>query len=159
MTGVGPLRTLRQQVRKPICALALFSCVVNLLLMTGPLFMLQVYDRVLSSGSVQTLVALVILVVVLFAFMGTLDAMRSRVLARLAGRLDEILRGPVFSAVQSDAWRGADGSRWALHRCLLVLQLQMNGLPADRNSQPPPPPSQPSASQKKADVRLRLPSR
>ncbi|RWM78143.1 MAG: type I secretion system permease/ATPase [Mesorhizobium sp.] len=107
MTGVGPLRTLRQQVRKPICALALFSCVVNLLLMTGPLFMLQVYDRVLSSGSVQTLVALVILVVVLFAFMGTLDAMRSRVLARLAGRLDEILRGPVFSAVQSDAWRGA----------------------------------------------------
>lgn len=87
MTGFGPLRILRQQVRKPIGALALFSCVINLLLLTGPLFMLQVYDRVLSSGSVQTLVALVILVVVLFAFMGRLTQCDRAFLPALPGVL------------------------------------------------------------------------
>lgn len=70
---------------------ALFSLAINLLMLTGPLFMLQVYDRVLASGSVPTLIALFGLVVVLFGFMGLLEYLRSRVLSRLGYWLDQHL--------------------------------------------------------------------
>ena len=59
---------------------------VNLLLLTGPFFALQVYDRVLTSRSVETLAALCVLMVVLFLAMGVLDHLRRRILARLAER-------------------------------------------------------------------------
>ncbi|HOV05443.1 MAG TPA: type I secretion system permease/ATPase, partial [Kaistiaceae bacterium] len=52
---------------------AVLSCAVNLLMLTGPLFMLQVYDRVLASRSVPTLTALVILAAGLYAMMGVFD--------------------------------------------------------------------------------------
>lgn len=67
---------------------ALFSCAVNILMLTGPLFMLQVYDRVLASGSVPTLVALFSLVAGLYLFLGLFDFVRSRVLSRAGYRLD-----------------------------------------------------------------------
>lgn len=69
------------------------SFLVNLLVLVGPLYMLQVYDRVLSSRSVDTLVALSVIMAVLFAFMGLFDHLRARILARVgtlwtqAGRL------------------------------------------------------------------------
>ena len=75
------------------------SCVTNLLMLTGPLFMLQIYDRVLTSGSVPTLVALLVLVAGLFAFMGALELLRSRVLVRVGLRLDRILNDRVFESV------------------------------------------------------------
>ena len=56
----------------------LFSCVINLLMLTGPLFMLQVYDRVLTSRSIPTLLALVFLVAGLYAFLGVLEFLRGR---------------------------------------------------------------------------------
>ena len=55
-----------------------FSVFVNLLMLTGPLFMLQVYDRVLSSRSEETLLALTVLVAALYALMGFLDYARGR---------------------------------------------------------------------------------
>jgi PrtD family type I secretion system ABC transporter len=76
-----------------------FSMFINLLMLTGPLFMLQVFDRVLSSGSVPTLLALTLLVVVLYALYGFLEFIRSRVVARVARVADESLREPVFDAV------------------------------------------------------------
>ena len=63
-----------------------FSFAVNLLMLTGPLFMMQVYDRVLASRSVETLTALFLLVVFLFLLMGLLDLARNRVMARVAAR-------------------------------------------------------------------------
>jgi ATP-binding cassette subfamily C protein len=60
-----------------------FSAVVNLLMLTGPLFMLQVYDRVLSSKSSATLAFLFLIVVFLYGLMGLLDHYRGRVLARI----------------------------------------------------------------------------
>jgi ATP-binding cassette subfamily C protein len=76
----------------------LFSAFVNLLMLTGPIYMLQVYDRVLGSRSEETLVALSILVTFLFLMMGLLDHARGRVMARVAARLQSTLDGRVFRA-------------------------------------------------------------
>jgi ATP-binding cassette subfamily C protein len=67
-------------------------------MLTGPLFMLQVYDRVLGSRSEETLVALLILVVALFGLMWLLDFARTRLLARYGARLQAALDGMVFRA-------------------------------------------------------------
>ncbi|WP_417769040.1 type I secretion system permease/ATPase [Stappia sp.] len=64
------------------------SLLINLLMLTGPLFMLQVYDRVLASGSVPTLVVLGGLTAVLFVFFGLLEMLRGRILSRLGQRVD-----------------------------------------------------------------------
>ena len=65
-------------------AVAGFSGLINILMLSGSLFMLQVYDRVLPSRSVPTLVALIVLVAVLYAFQGVLETVRARVLTREA---------------------------------------------------------------------------
>ena len=75
-----------------------FSIFVNLLMLTGPLYMLQVYDRVLSSRSVETLVALTVLVAVLYALMGVLDYARGRVMARVGAKFQSALDDRVFEA-------------------------------------------------------------
>jgi ATP-binding cassette subfamily C protein len=78
--------------------LFLFSFFVNLLMLTGPLYMLQVYDRVLGSRSQETLLALSILMVFLFIAAGFLDYARSQINARLAARLQSALDQRVFQA-------------------------------------------------------------
>ena len=82
-----------------LALIALFSTFVNLLMLTGPLFMLQVYDRVLSSRSEATLLVLFLLVVGLYGAMGLLDFVRSRIGARIGARLQEELDAPVFKAM------------------------------------------------------------
>src|SRR5262245_9455155 len=78
---------------------AIFSGVVNLLMLAGPLYMLQIYDRVLSSRSVPTLVALSIFLVGAYAFQGLLDAIRGRIVVRSAAVLDQHLDTTVHRAV------------------------------------------------------------
>lgn len=75
-----------------------FSVFVNILMMTGPLFMLQVYDRVLGSRSEETLVALVVLVLGLYVFMWLLDFSRARLLARYGARFQSSMDDRVFEA-------------------------------------------------------------
>jgi ABC-type protease/lipase transport system fused ATPase/permease subunit len=87
----------------------LFSCLVNLLMLTGPLFMLQVYDRVLSSGSVPTLVALGVIVAVLHAYFGFLEFIRSRLLVRIGRRIEGRLRRRVFDALSWHSLRRTPG--------------------------------------------------
>ncbi|MGI9412282.1 MAG: type I secretion system permease/ATPase [Hyphomicrobiales bacterium] len=91
--------------RGAFASAGVFSFFINMLMLTGPLFMLQVYDRVLTSGSIPTLVALLILVAVLFAFMGALELIRSRLLVRIARRVDEELSDETLSAVFIHALR------------------------------------------------------
>lgn len=81
----------------------LFSVFVNLLMLTGPLFMLQVYDRVIGSRSEETLAALFLLVGLLYGLMAILDYARGRVLARFGARFQEALDERVFSAVMKRA--------------------------------------------------------
>ena len=76
-----------------------FSIFVNLLMLTGPLFMLQIYDRVLGSGSQETLIALFALVGGLYGLMALLDFARGRLMARFGARFQEALDGRVFAAV------------------------------------------------------------
>ncbi|MDH2328635.1 type I secretion system permease/ATPase [Cereibacter sp. SYSU M97828] len=70
------------------------SAIINVLMLTGSIYMLQVYDRVLPSGSVPTLQGLFLIVILLYAFLGFYDFLRARILARAAVRLDNAL-GPV----------------------------------------------------------------
>ena len=65
-----------------------FSAILNVLMLTGSLYMLQVYDRVLTSGSVPTLVGLFLIVVLLYVFLGFYDFLRARMMSRVALRLD-----------------------------------------------------------------------
>ena len=82
--------------RRAAVLVALFSAAVNLLMLTGPIFMLQIYDRVLTSGSVPTLVALFGLVAALFAMMGLFDLVRTRILSRVGHGIDETLAPVAF---------------------------------------------------------------
>jgi ATP-binding cassette subfamily C protein len=92
-----------------LIAVAVFSVLVNLLMLTGPLFMLQIYDRVLASGSRETLATLFGLVAALFLLMGFLDHARSRVLARVGARFQALLDRRVSRAVIE--LRGESGTR------------------------------------------------
>ena len=71
----------------------------NILMLTGAIFMLEVYDRVLPSRSVPTLVGLVILAAGLYTAQGLLDLIRGRILVRIGGRLDEALSGRVYETI------------------------------------------------------------
>ena len=75
-----------------------FSGFINLLMLSIPLYMLLVYDRVLTSGNTSTLLALTVLTAGLLAIMGLLEFLRSRILVRVGGRLDSLLGYRVFDA-------------------------------------------------------------
>lgn len=75
-----------------------FGALVNLLILTGPVFMVQVYDRVLPSGSGATLAVLFALVAFVYAMMALIDAARARLLLRLAVRLRTATEGDVMAA-------------------------------------------------------------
>src|ERR1700759_5527191 len=77
----------------------MMSCIINLLYLTGSIFMLEVYDRVLPSRSVPTLVGLVFIAAVLYMAQGVLDLIRGRILGRVGTALDESLNARVFDTV------------------------------------------------------------
>ncbi|MHA1536202.1 MAG: type I secretion system permease/ATPase [Alphaproteobacteria bacterium] len=84
--------------RRAFGAVVLFSLCINLLLLTSPLYMLQIYDRVLNSRSVETLIYLSLIAVFAFAILAALEMARSRVLSAVGTWLDRRLAGPVLSA-------------------------------------------------------------
>ena len=85
--------------RGAFIGVGVMSCMINLLYLTGSLFMLEIYDRVLPSRSVPTLVALVILAGGLYVAQGILDLIRGRILVRIGTSLDEALSTRVFETV------------------------------------------------------------
>ncbi|MCY1128430.1 type I secretion system permease/ATPase [Frigidibacter sp. RF13] len=95
MAHVNPVPNLYREaltgLRRTFVFVGLFSACVNILMLTGSLFMMQVYDRVLGSGSVPTLIGLLAIVVVLYAFLAFYDFLRVRFLSRAAYRLDRQL--------------------------------------------------------------------
>lgn len=89
--------------------MGLFSFFANMLMLTGPLYMLQVYDRVLGSRSVATLIALSLLVLFLYGTMGVLDYARGRIMGRVGARFQTRLDRRVFDAViRKSALSGSD---------------------------------------------------
>ena len=93
--------------RYALISVGIFSAVVNLLMLTGPVFMLQVYDRVLASQSVPTLLMLVLLVALLLAFYAILEVIRTRILCRVAADADAHISKRVFEQV---AYHSSHGS-------------------------------------------------
>jgi ABC-type protease/lipase transport system fused ATPase/permease subunit len=85
-------------LRRTFVSLACFSGVINLLMLTPAVYMLQVYDRALVSSNVTTLLMLTLLVVGLYVLMGLLEMVRSTVLIRVGNRLDMMLNKRVFTA-------------------------------------------------------------
>jgi ATP-binding cassette subfamily C protein len=84
---------------------------LNVLYLTGSFFMLEIYDRVLPSRSIPTLVGLAVLALILYAFQGILDLIRGRVLVRIGASLDQDLSSRVYDVLvrQSLKTRTADG--------------------------------------------------
>jgi len=97
--GLTELRAARSQSEVLYWTVALFSLFANLLMLTGPMYMLQVYDRVLGSRSEETLIALSLLVVFLYSVMGILDYTRGRIMARVGAQFQASLDRRVFDAV------------------------------------------------------------
>lgn len=93
------LRAALQASRASFLFAGLFSLFINLLLLVPALYMLQVYDRVLASGSATTLLMLTLLVVGLYAVMGVLEMVRSRILVRVSARLDVNMNRRLFTAM------------------------------------------------------------
>src|SRR5260370_4417187 len=85
--------------RDEFIGVGVMSCMINLLYLTGSIFMLEVYDRVLPSRSVPTLVGLVVLAAGLYAAQGFLDLLRGRILGRIGTSLDEAINARVFDTV------------------------------------------------------------
>lgn len=90
---------------------AAISFFVNLLMLTGPIFMLQVYDRVLMSKSLPTLQALFLFVAGVFLVMGLLDFLRGRVLAIAGARFQALLDGRVYEGTMQVALNPSDRAR------------------------------------------------
>jgi len=82
--------------RKAFWGIGIFSFFVNLLMLTGPIYMLQVYDRVLASRSVETLIVISLIMAWLYICMGFLDFCRSRVLVRVANKFEKTLGKRTF---------------------------------------------------------------
>jgi len=96
--GEAEFAAVRREQRPLLVAAFIFSIFVNALNLTGSLYMLQVYDRVLGARSEHTLIALTILVAFLFLAMGLIEHSRGRVMARIGARLQDKLDRRVFSA-------------------------------------------------------------
>lgn len=98
-TNTNELKEVLKTFQRHFVWAGVFSLFINLLLLTSPLYMLQIYDRVLSSRSVTTLVVLSLGAMILFMVYSALETQRSRVLVRIGGSLDRILNARVFNAV------------------------------------------------------------
>jgi ATP-binding cassette subfamily C protein EexD len=82
--------------KQSLIAVAIFSGVANLLMLTPAFFMLNVYDKAVGSNSMDTLWVLTALTVFLFLILAAMDALRALVLVKVSGRLDQVLASPVY---------------------------------------------------------------
>lgn len=107
-----PLAHALQQCRQHLVQAAIFSALLNLLYLAPALYMMQVYDRVVPTRGVQTLVVLTVIYIFAVVTLAALDWLRSRLLVRAAARLDRLLVSDVLKALLAmpDAARGKSGS-------------------------------------------------
>jgi PrtD family type I secretion system ABC transporter len=96
--GHNPLFAAFANFRPALITVMIFSVFCNLLLFVGPVYMLQIYDRVLSSRSEGTLIALTVIAVFLLLTYSALDALRARILVRAGYKFDDELNAPLFRA-------------------------------------------------------------
>jgi ATP-binding cassette, subfamily C, bacterial PrsD len=96
-----------RKLRGAFLGIGLFSGCINVLMLTSSIYMLQVYDRVLTSRSIPTLIGISLIVLAAFILQGILDAIRGRMLARTGAQFDEALSPSVFDMMRKLPLRGA----------------------------------------------------
>lgn len=123
------LRAALHACRRHIGFVILFSACLNLLYLAPSIYMLQVYDRVLASGGLLTLVYLTLVLVASLAVLAFLDGTRIRLLLAMSRRLDRILAPPVLKAALQREGRAAAGHASIL-REFDALRGALSGPPA-----------------------------
>ena len=104
------LKRAMKACRRVWMSVALFSACLNMLMLSVPLYMMQLYDRVLATGNVDTLLALTAMVAGALLVLGLLDALRGRIMARVGAWLDRELGSPVLAGAVGDALRQGGGA-------------------------------------------------
>ncbi|MGV3490985.1 MAG: type I secretion system permease/ATPase [Devosia sp.] len=108
--SISPARAALRRRFGDLAWVGLFSSAINILMLTGSIYMLQVYDRVLVSRSIETLVVLSLLALIAFALQGALDILRARMLTRVGARIDEDLAPAAFRAATLLPLHGASAA-------------------------------------------------
>jgi len=93
------LRQALASCRSAFAAVGVFSLFINLLMLLPAIYMLQIYDRVMSSRSMETLYMISLIILVMFIVMGILQVVRSRILVRVSVKLDRDLQDRIFDAM------------------------------------------------------------
>lgn len=113
--------------RRELAWIAVFSFFANVLLLTPTLYMMQVYDRVLTSASEYTLAALTLIMVFFFLVMGFAEWIRSRLLVRAGARFDQALHTSVFNASFEASLQGQTRNRMQAFNDLTALRQFLTG--------------------------------
>lgn len=92
--------------RRRVVSVAAFSGAINVLTLSGSIYMLQVYDRVLPSRSLATLAGLSVILLAAYALQGFLDSVRTRMLTRIGALFDAALQEPIYRAIASLPLKG-----------------------------------------------------
>lgn len=121
------LRQALSECRGGFISAGLFSFFINVLILTPSVYMLQVYDRVLTSRSEVTLLMLTIIAIGMMLVMVTLEMVRSRVLVRIGNRIDQRLNSRLFQAVYERSLRVPLTSRTQPLNDLLTLRQFLTG--------------------------------
>ncbi|WP_067216949.1 type I secretion system permease/ATPase [Marinomonas gallaica] len=97
--AVDDLGSALKASKRGFIAAGFFSLFINILMLTAPFYMLQVYDRVVTSRSLETLFFLTLIMIFLFGVLGVLEWVRSRILVRVSNQIDQFLSHRVYTAM------------------------------------------------------------
>ena len=127
--GRSPIAAVLAENSRAFMAIALMSGLVNILMLTGSVFMIQVYDRVLSSRSLPTLAALAAITVVAYLFQGCLDTIRGRVLMLVGERIDDCVGPDVYATLTGSPGSAGSAAQETLQpfRDLEAIRAFMSG--------------------------------
>jgi PrtD family type I secretion system ABC transporter len=121
------LRNILKKFRGAFFAVLIFSMIINLLVLISPLYMLQIYDRVLISGSSETLLLLSIIAIFLLVLLGVLEVIRSRILVRVSLSMDDKLSNRIFDSIFASSLVSSSSNQSQSIRDLGVLRQFMTG--------------------------------
>jgi ATP-binding cassette subfamily C protein len=108
--AADPMAEWRAVARRNFVTVGIFSVVVNLLMLTMPIYLFQISDRVLTSRSIDTLVMLSVLALMFIGVLSLLDILRRQVLGALSTKLETILGGPILASIVTTARAGDGGN-------------------------------------------------
>lgn len=121
------LEKVLKDTKKSFIFVGFFSFFINILMLVPSLYMLQVYDRVLSSRSVETLVLITLIVAFLFATMAVLEVIRSRILVRIGNKIDVALNDYLFDVIFTQARLNPAGATTTPVTDLIKIRQYMTG--------------------------------